>query len=112
VHQVGNNKKLKKKRHVLRVCFCSCSCRSEYIIFQKILKLEYEFPDGFAPLARSIVEKLLVSKHILISEIKLDLSCTTVLIFNGIRTLNGSLPALAAMFKLQQGPGFNVLFYF
>lgn len=34
--------------------------RSEYIIFQKILKLEYEFPDGFAPLARSIVEKLLV----------------------------------------------------
>ncbi|XP_021929412.1 3-phosphoinositide-dependent protein kinase 1 isoform X3 [Zootermopsis nevadensis] len=34
--------------------------RSEYIIFQKILKLEYEFPDGFAPVARSIVEKLLV----------------------------------------------------
>jgi len=34
--------------------------RSEYIIFQKILKLEYEFPDGFAPLARNIVEKLLV----------------------------------------------------
>lgn len=34
--------------------------RSEYIIFQKILKLEYEFPDGFAPLARSIVENLLV----------------------------------------------------
>ncbi|XP_069701352.1 3-phosphoinositide-dependent protein kinase 1 isoform X3 [Periplaneta americana] len=34
--------------------------RSEYIIFQKILKLEYEFPDGFAPVARDIVEKLLV----------------------------------------------------
>lgn len=34
--------------------------RSEYIIFQKILKLEYEFPDGFAPVARSIVANLLV----------------------------------------------------
>jgi hypothetical protein len=82
----------------------SCACRSEYIIFQKILKLEYEFPDGFAPLARSIVEKLLVSKHIFISEINLDLSC--------IRTLGDALPVLAAMFKLQQGPGFDVLFYF
>jgi hypothetical protein len=57
------------------------------------------------------VEKLLVSKHILISEIKVDLSCTAILIFNGI-TLSGTLPALAAMFKLQQGPGFDVLFYF
>ncbi|PSN39837.1 3-phosphoinositide-dependent protein kinase 1 [Blattella germanica] len=34
--------------------------RSEYIIFQKIVKLEYEFPDGFDPVARDIVEKLLV----------------------------------------------------
>ncbi|XP_034251085.1 3-phosphoinositide-dependent protein kinase 1 [Thrips palmi] len=34
--------------------------RSEYIIFQKILKLEYEFPDGFSPSARDLVEKLLV----------------------------------------------------
>jgi hypothetical protein len=34
--------------------------RSEYIIFQKILKLEYEFPNGFSPLARDLVEKLLV----------------------------------------------------
>lgn len=58
----------------------SCACRSEYIIFQKILKLEYEFPDGFAPLARSIVEKLLVSKHILISESNLDLSCVVILV--------------------------------
>lgn len=74
------------KRLVLSVRFYSFSCRSEYIIFQKILKLEYEFPDGFAPLARSIVEKLLVSKHIIISEIKLDLSCTVILIFNDIRT--------------------------
>lgn len=34
--------------------------RSEYLIFQKILKLEYEFPDGFSPSARNLVEKLLV----------------------------------------------------
>lgn len=34
--------------------------RSEYLIFQKILKLEYEFPDGFSPSARDLVEKLLV----------------------------------------------------
>ncbi|KAJ9578494.1 hypothetical protein L9F63_005223, partial [Diploptera punctata] len=34
--------------------------RSEYIIFQKIMKLEYEFPDGFDQVARDIVEKLLV----------------------------------------------------
>jgi len=57
------------------------------------------------------VEKLLVSKPILISEIKLDLSCTVILTFNGIR--NRWHPgALAAMFKLQQGPGFDVLLYF
>jgi len=35
--------------------------RSEYIIFQQITKVEYEFPDGFHPLARDLVEKLLVS---------------------------------------------------
>ncbi|XP_071449994.1 3-phosphoinositide-dependent protein kinase 1 [Hetaerina americana] len=34
--------------------------RSEYQIFQKIMKLEYEFPDGFSPLAKDLVEKLLV----------------------------------------------------
>ncbi|KAG7211912.1 hypothetical protein KM043_011121 [Ampulex compressa] len=34
--------------------------RSEYIIFQKILKLEYEIPDGFCKLARSLVSRLLV----------------------------------------------------
>ncbi|VDI81121.1 3-phosphoinositide-dependent protein kinase 1-like isoform X2 [Mytilus galloprovincialis] len=32
----------------------------EFQIFQKIQKLEYEFPDGFDPLARDLVEKLLV----------------------------------------------------
>jgi len=35
--------------------------RHEYQIFQKILKLEYDFPDGFNIDARNIVEKLLVS---------------------------------------------------
>lgn len=34
--------------------------RSEYLIFQKILKLEYEIPDGFCPLAKSLVSQLLV----------------------------------------------------
>lgn len=31
----------------------------EYQIFQKITKLEYEFPDGFHPVAKDLVEKLL-----------------------------------------------------
>lgn len=34
--------------------------RSEYIIFKKILKLEYEFPNGFSNHARDLVQKLLV----------------------------------------------------
>lgn len=38
--------------------FC---CRNEYLMFQKITKLEYDFPDGFLPLARDLVEKLLVT---------------------------------------------------
>lgn len=32
----------------------------EYQIFQRIMKLDYEFPDGFNPIARDLVEKLLV----------------------------------------------------
>lgn len=34
--------------------------RHEYQIFQKITKLEYEFPDGFSVVAQDLVEKLLV----------------------------------------------------
>lgn len=34
--------------------------RSEYMIFQKIIKLEYEFPDGFEPKAKNLVQQLLV----------------------------------------------------
>ncbi|XP_058799944.1 3-phosphoinositide-dependent protein kinase 1 isoform X2 [Phymastichus coffea] len=34
--------------------------RSEYLIFQKILGLDYEIPDGFDELARDLVSKLLV----------------------------------------------------
>lgn len=33
---------------------------SEYLIFQKILALEYDFPDGFDPLAKDLVQRLLV----------------------------------------------------
>ncbi len=32
----------------------------EYQIFQKITKLDYEFPEGFDPLAKDLVQKLLV----------------------------------------------------
>ncbi|XP_061414924.1 LOW QUALITY PROTEIN: 3-phosphoinositide-dependent protein kinase 1 [Lethenteron reissneri] len=34
---------------------------NEYLIFQKIIKLEYEFPEKFFPKAKDLVEKLLVS---------------------------------------------------
>nr|CAD7260263.1 unnamed protein product [Timema shepardi] len=34
--------------------------RSEYLIFQKILKLDYDFPDGFSQSVRDLVEKLVV----------------------------------------------------
>lgn len=33
---------------------------NEYMIFQKIIKLEYDFPDGFSQTARDLVSKLLV----------------------------------------------------
>ncbi|XP_076672178.1 phosphoinositide-dependent kinase 1 isoform X3 [Andrena cerasifolii] len=33
---------------------------SEYMIFQKILKLDYEIPDGFCELAKSLVRQLIV----------------------------------------------------
>lgn len=33
---------------------------NEYLTFQKIVALEYTFPEGFPPLARDLVEKLLV----------------------------------------------------
>lgn len=35
--------------------------RNEYLIFQKIIKLEYDFPEKFFPKAKDLVEKLLVS---------------------------------------------------
>ncbi|BGP19729.1 serine/threonine protein kinase [Rhodosporidiobolus nylandii] len=34
--------------------------RTEYLMFQKIIKLEYEFPLGFPAVAKDLVEKLLV----------------------------------------------------
>lgn len=35
--------------------------RNEYLIFQKIIKLEYEFPEKFFPKAKDLVKQLLVS---------------------------------------------------
>ncbi|MCJ8746480.1 hypothetical protein PDJAM_G00142260 [Pangasius djambal] len=35
---------------------------NEYLIFQKIIKLEYEFPEKFFPKAKDLVEKLLCSE--------------------------------------------------
>jgi len=37
-----------------------CTCSHEYQIFQKVVKLEYEFPDGFPVHAKDLVTKLLV----------------------------------------------------
>lgn len=34
--------------------------RTEYLMFQKIINLEYDFPPGFPPHARDLIEKLLV----------------------------------------------------
>nr|XP_055045884.1 3-phosphoinositide-dependent protein kinase 1a isoform X1 [Misgurnus anguillicaudatus] len=36
---------------------------NEYLIFQKILKLEYEFPEKFFPKAKDLVERLLCLDH-------------------------------------------------
>lgn len=33
---------------------------NEYLIFQKIIKLEYEFPEKFFPKAKDLVKQLLV----------------------------------------------------
>lgn len=35
--------------------------RNEYLIFQKVVKLEYDFPDGFNEVGKSFVQSLLVS---------------------------------------------------
>lgn len=46
---------------------------NEYLTFQKIVSLEYEFPRGFPPLARDLVERLLVldpTKRLMIEHIK------------------------------------------
>ena len=37
------------------------STLNEYLIFQKIIKLEYDVPEKFFPKARDLVEKLLVN---------------------------------------------------
>ncbi len=42
-------------------CFLLIHHRNEYLIFQKIIKLEYDFPDKFFPKAKDLVKQLLVS---------------------------------------------------
>lgn len=39
--------------------------RNEYLIFQKIIKLEYEFPEKFFPKAKDLVKQLLVGQPLL-----------------------------------------------
>jgi 3-phosphoinositide dependent protein kinase-1 len=34
---------------------------TEYLTFQKVLACEYEFPDKFDPLAKALIERILVS---------------------------------------------------
>lgn len=41
-----------------------CATRNEYLIFQKIARLEYEFPDGFDIAAKELVKQLLVRIHL------------------------------------------------
>ena len=41
-------------------------CRNEYLIFQKITKLEFTFPEGFPLVPKDLVEKLIVSFYQLI----------------------------------------------
>ncbi|KAI9179624.1 serine/threonine protein kinase [Blastocladiella emersonii ATCC 22665] len=46
---------------------------NEYQTFQKIIKLDYAFPDGFPPVARDLVEKILVldpDRRLTIAQIK------------------------------------------
>lgn len=36
---------------------------TEFLTFQKVLKMDYEFPEEFPPIARDLVEKILVLDH-------------------------------------------------
>ena len=47
---------------------CS-SCSHEYQIFQKVVRLEYEFPDGFPVHAKDLVTKLLVIWYVIFLDI-------------------------------------------
>ena len=46
---------------------CIFRTRNEYLIFQKIIKLEYEFPEKFFPKAKDLVKQLLVG-YVFISQ--------------------------------------------
>ncbi|NXT66020.1 PDPK1 kinase, partial [Chaetops frenatus] len=51
---------------------------NEYLIFQKIIKLEYDFPEKFFPKAKDLVEKLLVNICAFLLE------CSTLVLVNFI----------------------------
>ena len=53
------------------------SFSNEYQIFQKIIKLEYEFPEGFPDSPKDLVEKLLVSQLFLFPRIQVNLDILT-----------------------------------
>jgi 3-phosphoinositide dependent protein kinase-1 len=36
---------------------------TEYLTFQKVLACEYEFPEGFDPAAKSLIERILVRRE-------------------------------------------------
>lgn len=49
--------------------FCLTWYRNEYLIFQKIIKLEYEFPEKFFPKAKDLVRQLLVGHWLYVLEL-------------------------------------------
>ena len=39
---------------------CPFTCTNEYDVFQKIIKVEFDFPDDFPPNARDLISKMLL----------------------------------------------------
>ena len=67
VYSFASNEPIWRRNNAYCVFYLFLLFRHEYQIFQKITKLEYEFPDGFSPVARDLVENLLVCLDIVSS---------------------------------------------